>query len=67
MGLEVEWDGMEQLFKECWLAAANPWHGDERQFADHGWQCAGGIFFHVNMVAAVEEVHRARAFAEAIL
>ena len=55
------------VVQKCWLASADPWHGDERQFADHGWECAGGLFIHINMVAAVEEVYRARAFAEAVL
>jgi hypothetical protein len=33
----------------------------------HGWECAGGLFLHVNMVAITEEVYRPRSFAEAIL
>ncbi len=67
VGIEVDWVGMEKLYAASWHAAANPWHGDPRKSADHGWQRAGWICVHVLMVAAVEEIHRARAFAEAIL
>jgi hypothetical protein len=50
-----------------WLAAADPRHGGAGKSADAGWQRAGWICIHIHLVAAVEEVHRAGTFAEAVL
>ena len=58
---------MSEGFRAVMDAAASAWDRDPREYADSGWQCPSGIRIHDFMVAAVEEVHRARAFAEAVL
>ena len=51
----------------CGPAAANPRDGGAGQFASAGRERAGGLCLYVHLVAVVEEVHRAGAFAEAVL
>ena len=56
-----------KIIRQGWFAAANPRLGDSRQPARDGGQCAGGLCIHFYMVAVVEDLYRARAFAETVL